>query len=144
MALRGAIETLRALSKEVSGPRVVYVSDSQYLVKGMSEWIVGWRARGWRRKGGEIENLAMWQELAPMATEFSIEWKWVRGHAGHPKNEYVDSLAVQAASEQLDSGGLAESGFTAWLAHKQARGQFIKYDADRDVWETNGEFASRI
>jgi ribonuclease HI len=144
MALQGAIETLGALTKEEGGRRIVYVSDSQYLVKGMSEWIVGWRARGWRRKGGEIENLAMWKELEAQANEFVIKWKWVRGHSGHPKNEYVDDLAVRAASEQLDSGGLIASGFATWLADKQARGQFINYDADRDVLESNGALTSEI
>jgi ribonuclease HI len=135
MALQGAITTLAALEAEQSGQRISYVSDSQYLVKGMNEWIAGWRARGWRRKGGAIENLAMWQELDAITAQLSVEWKWVRGHAGHPKNEYVDELAVRAATKQIDSGGFVDSELMGWLARKQARGQFTEYDPDRDVLE---------
>jgi len=142
MALRSAITTFAELSKEAGRTPVVFVSDSQYLVKGMSEWIVGWRARGWRRKGGEIENLALWQELVAISAGFTINWKWVRGHSGHPKNEYVDDLAVRAASGQLNSGGFIKSGLDAWLAHKQSRGQFTNYEADRSLLESNGKLAS--
>ena len=144
MALGGAITTLKELSKDVGDRQVIYVSDSQYLVKGMSEWVAGWRARGWRRKGGEIENLALWKELVAIAAEFSITWKWVRGHSGHPKNEYVDDLAVRAATDQLNTGGFVESGLDAWLAHKQSRGQFTSYDADRSLLESNGKLASEL
>lgn len=140
MALYGAIATLSELAKKGNNLKVVYVSDSQYLVKGMSEWVAGWRARGWRRKGGEIENLALWQELVEGASSFEIEWKWVRGHAGHPKNEYVDNLAVRAASEQLNSRGFVESGLDTWLANRQARGQFTNYDADRSLLDPTGGF----
>ena len=136
MALQGAIKTLRALTKRDNRLRVVYVSDSQYLVKGMTEWLPNWRSRGWRRKGGQIENLEMWRELDSVSSVFSIDWRWVRGHSGHPKNEYVDALAVRAASEQLDSGGLVESGLLTWLANKQANGQFINYDPDGDLMES--------
>jgi len=142
MALTGAISTFEALSKENVGREVTYVSDSQYLVKGMSEWVAGWRARGWRRKGGEIENLALWKELVAITAEFTIAWKWVRGHSGHPKNEYVDDLAVRAATDQLDSGGLVRSGLESWLAHKQSRGQFTSYDADRSLLQSNGKLVS--
>ena len=138
MALQGAIVVLRSLREDSGAKRIRYVSDSQYLVKGMNEWLPGWRARGWKRKGGRIENLEMWQELDSIASTLSVEWRWVRGHAGHPKNEYVDELAVHAASEQADSGGFMKSGLDSWLARKQARGQFINYDADRDVIECNG------
>ena len=142
MALSGAISTFEELSKEDVGAQVIYVSDSQYLVKGMSEWVAGWRARGWRRKGGEIENLALWKELVAIAAEFSITWKWVRGHSGHPKNEYVDELAVRAATDQLNSGGFVKSDLEAWLARKQSRGQFTSYDADRSLLESNGKLVS--
>lgn len=142
MALRGAIATIAELSQEGPTAPIVFVSDSQYLVKGMSEWVVGWRARGWRRKGGEIENLALWQELVNVAAGFSISWKWVRGHSGHPKNEYVDDLAVRAASEQLNSDGFVPSELEDWLARKQSKGQFINYDADRSLLESNGNLES--
>jgi ribonuclease HI len=142
MALSGACTMFDELFKADRVGNVIYVSDSQYLVKGMSEWVAGWRARGWRRKGGEIENLALWKELVAISEEFTIDWRWVRGHSGHPKNEYVDDLAVRAASGQLNSGGFVESGLAAWLAHKQSRGQFNNYDADRSLLESNGKLAS--
>ena len=69
MALRSVIEAFRGISRKGSKFRVVFTSDSQYLVKGMTEWVHSWNARGWRRKGGTIENLELWQvavvEAAP-------------------------------------------------------------------------------
>src|SRR5215216_443338 len=61
MALRSVIEAFRAISRKGRSFRVVFTSDSQYLVKGMNEWLYGWMARGWKRKGGEIENLDLWK-----------------------------------------------------------------------------------
>ena len=91
------------------------VSDSQYLVRGMREWVPGWAGRGWRRKEGPIENLELWQALLASARRHEVQWTWVRGHRGHPKNEYANDLAVLAAREQRISDGLVESGFEAWL-----------------------------
>src|SRR6185437_14731510 len=71
-----------------------YVSDSEYLVKGMNEWVSGWQARGWKRKTGPIENLPLWQKLVQAASGHAVEWHWVRGHDGHAKNEYADYLAT--------------------------------------------------
>jgi ribonuclease HI len=144
MALSGAIATFKKLSEENGSSPIIFVSDSQYLVKGMNEWVAGWRARGWRRKGGEIENLILWKELVAVAREFSITWKWVRGHSGHPKNEYVDDLAVRAATDQLSTDGFVKSSLDTWLAHKQSRGQFISYDADRSLLESNGKLAREL
>jgi hypothetical protein len=59
-----------------------------------------------------------------------VQWTWVRGHQGHPKNEYVNDLAVLAAREQETSAGAVESGFPQWLAAKQAKGKFAEYDPD--------------
>jgi ribonuclease HI len=112
MAIRSAIVALRELDRP---SRVRFVSDSEYLVKGMREWLTGWKARGWRRKGGRIENLELWQELDDVARRHSISWEWVRGHAGHPKNEYANELATRAAAEQTSSNGFVPSGFSAWL-----------------------------
>jgi ribonuclease HI len=116
MALRSAIEGLRALRRPC---RVVFYSDSNYLVQGMKEWIHSWAKRGWKRKGGAIENLELWVELARHAGRHTIEWRWVRGHAGHPNNEYVNQLALEAARHGKNSHGLAPSGFDAWLAARQ-------------------------
>lgn len=125
MALLSAILPLRALKRP---SRVVFTSDSRYLVDGMTKWIHGWARRDWTRKGGEIENLELWKELASVARRHDIEWRWVRGHAGHPQNEYANQLAIRAAREQLESGGLVESAFEEWLVEEQeAQGRYLDY-----------------
>jgi ribonuclease HI len=130
MALQGAITTLNVLAAKGKRLRVLMVSDSEYLVKGMREWAPGWAARGWVRKAGPIENLAMWQELAEAARRHDVQWTWVRGHRGHPKNEYANDLAVSAARERKTSSGAVESGFPEWLEAKRARKKFEGYDPD--------------
>ena len=125
MALRSAIEALGHLVKP---SRVRFVSDSQYLVKGMSEWLPGWKAKDWKRKGGPIENLALWQELDGAVGLHRVEWRWVRGHAGHPRNEYANHLATGAARRQDRSSGLAPSGFERWLTEERARGRYGDFD----------------
>jgi ribonuclease HI len=123
MALRSVIEALRAVSAKGRACDVVFTTDSQYIVKGMTEWVHGWRARGWRRKTGEIENLGLWQEALELWGEHRIDWRWVRGHAGQVQNEYANDLAVRAASTQTCSHGLVESGFAAWLTAQRERGK---------------------
>ena len=109
---------------------VLMVSDSEYLVKGMREWVPGWMARGWKRKGGPIENLELWQELVRAARLHGVQWTWVRGHHGHAKNEYANDLAVKAAREQISSEGVVASGFDAWLEARRVKGQYLEYDPD--------------
>ena len=135
MALAGAIATLEWLHRRWQRARVVYVSDSEYLIKGMTSWVRDWEARGWRRKGGAIENLELWKKLVQAAAGHTIEWRWVRGHAGHPKNEYANALAMRAAERQERSNGLIASGFDAWLAQARARGSFTNYDPDSELNE---------
>jgi ribonuclease HI len=118
MALAGAIAGLDALRRPC---RVVFTSDSQYLVRGMREWIVGWAQRGWKRKTGRIENEDLWRKLVGAAARHAIDWRWVRGHAGHAQNEYANHLATRAAKEQNASGGLVSSGFEAWLTDERER-----------------------
>lgn len=132
MALTGAARALELLGGKGARMRVLIVSDSQYLVNGMRMWVSGWQARGWKRPGGPIENLPLWQELAAAARKHDVQWAWVRGHAGHPKNEYVDSLAVAAAREQKTTKGAVESGFLERLAAGQAKGKYVGYDPDRE------------
>jgi ribonuclease HI len=131
MALSGAITALRLLAAKRNRLRVLMVSDSEYLVKGMREWAPGWASRGWSRKAGPIENLGLWQELAEAARLHEVQWTWVRGHQGHPKNEYANDLAIAAARERKSSGGPIESGFLPWLETKQAKGKFVGYDPDQ-------------
>ena len=130
MALIGATTALRLLGAKGARLRVLVVSDSEYLVKGIRLWVPNWEARGWKRAGGPIENLRMWQDLVVAARQHEVQWTWVRGHAGHPKNEYADELAVSAARKQETSPGAVESKFPEWLAAKQAKGKFPAYDPD--------------
>jgi len=135
MALAGAIAALEWIRRQWKHARVRYVSDSEYLVKGMNEWIKDWRARGWRRKGGAIENLELWQKLEQAARAHDVAWSWVRGHDDHPKNEYADFLATRAAEHQERSNGLVPSGFDTWLDQQRARGKYATYDPDKELHE---------
>jgi len=123
MAIRSAIEALRIVSAKGERRAIVFTSDSQYLVKGMREWVPGWIRRGWRRKGGALENVELWQELAGASRAHDVEWRWVRGHEGHAQNEYANHLAVRAAGRLDASGGAVASEFEAWLAAERARGR---------------------
>jgi ribonuclease HI len=118
MALRSAIEGLRLMGLDGSAHQIVFTSDSRYLVDGMTSWVYDWARRGWRRKTGAIENVALWRELVETARRHRIGWRWVRGHAGHPQNEYANVLATRAAARQLGSNGTIES-----LASERARGR---------------------
>lgn len=134
MALRSAILALELLGTK--GPvTLTFVSDSNYLVTGAREWMPAWKARGWKRKHGTKlvlpENLELWQQLDAIAARHDVTWKWVRGHAGHPKNEYANILATTAAKEQRATDGLVESGFLAWLEVERAKGKYLAYDPDR-------------
>ena len=116
MALMSAIRGMEALRR---ASRVHFVSDSQYLVRGMNEWVRGWRARGWKRKRGPVENADLWRRALRVAEPHQVTWEWVRGHAGNPRNEYAHGLAVRAATEQGDSGGAVPSGFEDWLEEQR-------------------------
>jgi ribonuclease HI len=130
MALKGATMALEILGGKGSRLEVLVVSDSQYLVRGVREWMGAWEARGWTRKSGPIENLELWKRLRAAQRKHDVQWTWLRGHARHPKNEYADRLAVRAAREQRDSEGAVPSGFGAWLAAEQERGLYAEYDPD--------------
>lgn len=124
MALASGIVGLGALKVPC---RVVFTSDSQYLVKGMKEWVHGWARRGWRRRSGPIENLELWKELARVAAGHRVEWRWTKGHADDVKNAYAHRLAITAARERRGSGALVPSGFDAWLAEAQEKGRFAEF-----------------
>ena len=91
MELTAVIEALRALKR----PCVVKVyTDSQYVQKGISEWIAGWKARGWKTAEKKpVKNADLWQQLDELTQPHQISWHWVRGHNGHPGNERADALA---------------------------------------------------
>ncbi|MCK6488926.1 MAG: ribonuclease HI [Planctomycetes bacterium] len=94
MEIQAAVEALKALKRD--GLAVLVHSDSQYLIKAASEWLPGWKARGWRRKEGELKNVDLLQELDRQLARHRVRWQWVKGHAGDPGNERVDALANQA------------------------------------------------
>jgi len=91
MELKAVIEALGALTR----PCIVVVhTDSQYVQKGISEWIHGWKARGWKTAAkAPVKNVDLWQALDAAQARHTIEWRWVKGHAGHEGNERADALA---------------------------------------------------
>jgi ribonuclease HI len=101
MELMGAIMALRSLRKE--GLTVQLHSDSQYVIKAASEWIPGWKARGWKRKEGALKNVDLLKDLDALGSRHQVSWRWVRGHNGNPGNERVDALTNQAM-DALQSG----------------------------------------
>jgi ribonuclease HI len=91
MELKAVIEALAALTRPC---QVVLHTDSQYVQKGISEWIHGWKARGWKTSAKEpVKNEELWKALDAAQQAHKVEWRWVRGHAGHPGNERADVLA---------------------------------------------------
>ncbi len=91
MELTAVIRALQALKRR---SRVSIHTDSQYVQKGVTEWLAGWKARGWRTAARQpVRNLDLWQELEPLLAQHDLSWHWVRGHSGHPENERADQLA---------------------------------------------------
>ena len=90
MELLAAINALEAL---VGPSTLTVVTDSSYVKDGITKWIYGWKAKGWKKKGGEIKNIDLWQRLDAARDRHDVTWKWVKGHAGHPENEHADELA---------------------------------------------------
>jgi ribonuclease HI len=77
-------------------------TDSQYVCKGISEWLPGWRARGWKTASRTpVKNADLWQRLDAAAGRHEVQWVWIRGHSGHPENERADAIA-RAAIDRLD------------------------------------------
>lgn len=95
MELMAVIRGLEALKKPCL---VVLASDSQYVVKGIAEWLPGWKRKGWRKADGQpVMNAELWQRLDAQLQVHRVTATWVKGHAGHPENERVDRLANAAA-----------------------------------------------
>ncbi|MBL0169439.1 MAG: ribonuclease HI [Gemmatimonadaceae bacterium] len=126
MALRSVIDTLHALSKKGNSLSVHFTTDSRYIVDGMNTWVRGWMARGWRRKDGVVENLELWQAAVESIARHECQWAWVKGHAGHPQNEYANHLATRAAAQQDASDGLIESTFEQWWADAPVKAGAIR------------------
>lgn len=97
MELTAALNALRHI-KENS--RIVLYTDSEYLKRGISEWLPNWRARNWKRKGGKLANVDLWKALDRAIGRHDIDWRWVKGHAGNRDNQRVDRLARMAMQNQ--------------------------------------------
>ena len=97
MEMTAAIDALEAVPQ---GLLIVIHSDSQYVIKGATEWLIGWKAKGWRKADGKpVMNQDLWQRMDAVMVGRKITWKWVKGHAGHPENERVDALANGEAQQ---------------------------------------------
>lgn len=100
MELLAVISALRALKRRVKA-RVF--TDSQYVRTGITEWLAGWKARGWRTADRKpVKNRDLWEQLDALAAEHEIEWHWVKGHSGVPGNERCDQLANAAIDALLE------------------------------------------
>ena len=124
MALRSAIEGLRLLRRRC---KVHFISDSTYLVNGITQWLPNWKTNNWKRKRGPILNLELWKKLDAELQEHDVYPKWVRGHDGHPENEYANHLATRAAKTQMESGGLLPSQFQDWINGLREKGAYLDY-----------------
>lgn len=97
MELQAAIGGLTALKESCE---IEFYTDSEYLRKGISEWIAGWKARGWKTRGKTpVKNDDLWRALDAARVGHKIEWRWVKGHAGHEHNERCDALAGEAIAK---------------------------------------------
>lgn len=102
MELQAVIEALKALSRPCD---VVVHTDSQYVQKGISEWIHGWKARGWKTAAKQpVKNDDLWKTLDQLAAQHRVDWRWVKGHAGHVENERADVLANRGVELALKNG----------------------------------------
>lgn len=97
MELLAAIEGLSALKRPC---KVILTTDSQYVRKGITEWIHNWRKNGWKTAAKkEVKNSDLWRALDDQTQKHDVEWRWVKGHSGHPENEKADELANRGAEE---------------------------------------------
>jgi len=98
MELMAVIAGLEALKNR---SEVEVITDSNYVAKGCSEWLAGWKKNGWRRREGKtwkpVKNVELWQRLDQLLAAHQVRFTWIRGHSGHPENERCDELAVAAA-----------------------------------------------
>jgi len=97
MEMTAVIKGLLALKNPSN---VVLTTDSQYVRKGITEWIDAWKSRGWKTSAKKpVKNVDLWQEIDALAAQHTIEWRWVKGHSGHAENERVDDLANRGIDE---------------------------------------------
>lgn len=98
MEMTAAIEALKALTRPC---KVTLYTDSQYLKNGITQWIKGWKKKGWKTASKtDVKNKDLWQELDALMEKHQVDFQWVKGHAGNEYNELCDSLAVEAANKK--------------------------------------------
>lgn len=107
MELTAAVQALAALKEPC---QVDLYTDSRYLRRGITEWLAGWKRRGWQRKLGELANADLWQALDQAVQAHQVEWHWVRGHAGNQDNTRVDELARRARNKTTQNAGERNTG----------------------------------
>lgn len=106
MEMMAVIEGLKALKRPC---QITIYTDSQYVLKGVTEWLSGWKARGWKTADKKpVKNIDLWQVLDAEIANHTIEWRWVKGHAGHPENERADQLARDGVAEIRKEAALDE------------------------------------
>lgn len=99
MELMAAIEALAALKQSCD---VILTTDSQYVRKGITEWLRGWKRNGWKTAAKKpVKNADLWQQLDEQTGRHDVEWRWVKGHSGHPGNELADELANRGVEKAL-------------------------------------------
>ncbi len=102
MELTAAIRALEALKRRC---QVVLYTDSEYLRRGITEWLPGWKSRGWKTSARKpVKNADLWRRLDELSSKHDIQWRWVKGHAGDPGNERADQLANQGLDRELGEG----------------------------------------
>ena len=102
MELKAAIEGLNALSEDCE---VTLYTDSKYVLKGITEWLTGWKAKGWKTAAKKpVKNTDLWQELDKANNQHKVNWVWIKGHSGHPGNEKADELANKGIDDMMAQG----------------------------------------
>ena len=97
MELMAVIKGLEAIEKNTS---LEIITDSQYVMNGMKQWIINWKKNGWKTASKKpVKNKELWQKLDGLVKDYTIHWKWVKGHSGHPGNERADQLANEAIED---------------------------------------------
>lgn len=102
MELTAAIKGLDSLKRHC---KVMVMTDSSYVKKGITEWIQNWKAKGWKNSNKKpVKNIDLWKQLDELSGQHDIEWKWIKGHSGHKYNEIADDLANRGVDELADGG----------------------------------------
>lgn len=97
MEMMAVIQALSALTQK---SEVVLTTDSQYVRKGITEWLEGWKKKGWMTSARKpVKNVDLWKQIDELSVQHNIDWRWVKGHSGHAENERVDDLANRGIDE---------------------------------------------